>query len=175
MGGVGDVNDIDIGEVIFVVARQPGIAGENDEMAIRTEYRVVAGLRVRGVENDLAGRQIVKIDFRMRPLCVALIDDVMSIGAERSRAVAGAGCRACDGPERRGRQVIGEELAGPSGRRQVGTPECDDMAIGADGRLPERPGYPDRGRGDVCKFMTLLIIEADASALLDHKLAAVAA
>src|SRR3954454_17025044 len=49
------------------------------------------------------------------------------------------------------------------------------MAVGADGRLPERPGYADRGASDVCEFVALLIKEADASALLDHKLAAVAA
>src|SRR5882757_8966525 len=49
------------------------------------------------------------------------------------------------------------------------------MAIGADGRLPERPAYADRGARDVCEFMALLIVKADASALLDHKPAAVAA
>src|SRR5258707_14376298 len=49
------------------------------------------------------------------------------------------------------------------------------MAIGADGRLPERPGCADRGRGEACELVPLLIVEADASAALDHKLAAVTA
>src|ERR1700730_11668712 len=49
------------------------------------------------------------------------------------------------------------------------------MAIGADGRLPERPGYADRGSCNVCEFVPLLIVKADASAALDHKLAAVTA
>src|SRR5438309_9292089 len=49
------------------------------------------------------------------------------------------------------------------------------MAIGTDGRLPERPGYADRRRREVCEFVALLIVEADASAALDHDLAAVAA
>src|SRR3954454_19279477 len=49
------------------------------------------------------------------------------------------------------------------------------MAIGTDGRLPERPGYAGRRRRDVCEFVALLIVQADASAVLDHKPAAIAA
>src|SRR6185295_9393720 len=49
------------------------------------------------------------------------------------------------------------------------------MAVGADGRLPERPGYAERGRREVCEFVPLLIVQPNASALLDHKLAAVTA
>src|SRR4051812_33322265 len=48
------------------------------------------------------------------------------------------------------------------------------MAIGTDGRLPERPINADRGRREVCEFVALLIVQADASALLDHKPAAIA-
>src|SRR4051812_16381419 len=49
------------------------------------------------------------------------------------------------------------------------------MAIGADGRLPERAGYSDRGARELREFLALLIVEADASAVFDHKPAAVAA
>ena len=118
VGGIGDIDDIGVREGIGVVARQLGIAGEDDEMAVRADHRIVAAPGgICGAENDLSSGQIVEINFRMSARHLALIDDVVSVGAERSSTGAGASRRACNRGDMPGRQIIGEELAGPSSGR----------------------------------------------------------
>ncbi len=115
MGGIGDIDDIGICDGVGVIGSQLRIAGEDDEMAVRADHRVVAAARgICGLENDLPGGQIVEINFRMPARRIALIDDVMPVGAERSGAGAGTRGGACNRGNGPGRQIIGEELAGPA-------------------------------------------------------------
>ena len=74
-----------------------------------------------------------------------------------------------------GRLIVAEELSGPVGICRVRTPECDNVAVRTEGRLPERSRYAGVGRRDLREDMALLIIDDDVAAVLNQYLAAIAA
>ncbi len=144
-------------------------------MTVRTDHRIVACAGcARSAENNLAGGQIVKKDFLRGQTRVALIDEVVSVGADRCGSLADAGCRACDLRDGSCRQIIREEMAGPTGGRRIRTPECKYMTVGADRRLPDGPRGPDSGGRDRGDQISLLIVDAyGASAILNDDDAAI--
>src|SRR4051812_8448713 len=73
------------------------------------------------------------------------------------------------------RLIVAEELSGSVGICRVRTPECDNVAVRTEGRLPERSRYAGVGRRDRREDMALLIIDDDVAAVLNQYLAAIAA
>ena len=104
MGRIGDVDDIGLCDGICAIGCQLRVAGENDEVAVRTDHRVIARAGgTRSAEDNFAGGKIVKKDFRrMRSRRaeqlgrIALNNEVVSVSANRSGARARASCCACD-------------------------------------------------------------------------------
>src|SRR3954464_7447600 len=90
------------------------------------------------MKNDLSAPQVREIDLGMPARRITLVDDKMPVGTKRGSGVPRIVCRVGDRTNLGGRQIIAIELAGSAGRGLVRTPECDDVAIGADCGLPER-------------------------------------